>query len=110
MDRVRREMIREQTREQQRRINDLRRQRFERDMNRLEERRRRASMEAQRRRQERERMSRGMTAPARQPLGRISEQEMQRLMEEAMKQTAPGIRGMNSQTRIDMLKNPKFRK
>ena len=55
-------------------------------------------------------IGRGLTAPATQPKGRISQQEMQRLMEEAMKQTGTGIRGMNSQRRIDMLKDPKFRK
>ena len=52
----------------------------------------------------------GMTAPALQPKGRISEQEMRRLIEAMTSQSPPPIRGMNSQTRIDMLKNPKFRK
>ena len=32
------------------------------------------------------------------------------IVQEMLRQSAPGIRGMNSQTRIDMLKNPKFRK
>ena len=32
------------------------------------------------------------------------------VVQEMLRQSAPGIRGMNSQTRIDMLKNPKFRK
>ena len=55
-------------------------------------------------------IGRGLTAPATQPKGRISQQEMQRLMEAITSQSPPPIRGMNSQTRIDMLKNPKFRK
>ena len=55
-------------------------------------------------------MSSRMTAPARQPKGRISEQEMRRIMEAMTSQSPLPIRGMNSQTRIDMLKNPKFRK
>lgn len=32
------------------------------------------------------------------------------VVQEMLRQSAPGIRGMNSQTRIDMLKNPKFRR
>ena len=32
------------------------------------------------------------------------------VVQEMLRQSAPKIRGMNSQTRIDMLKNPKFRK
>jgi len=32
------------------------------------------------------------------------------LMEEMLRQSPPLIRGMNSETRIDMLKPPKFRK
>ena len=32
------------------------------------------------------------------------------IVQEMLRQSAPEIRGMNSQTRIDMLKQPKFRK
>ncbi len=41
--------------------------------------------------------------------GSLSEGD-RRLAEELLRQTTPGIRGMNSQKRIDMLKQPKFRK
>jgi hypothetical protein len=40
----------------------------------------------------------------------IRDREAMLLMEEAMKQARPVIRGMNSQRRIDMLKQPKFRR
>jgi len=32
------------------------------------------------------------------------------IVQEMLRQSAPGIRGMNSQTRINMFKQPKFRK
>ena len=41
--------------------------------------------------------------------GAISAGERE-LLSEMLKEARPGIRGMNSQTRIDMLKQPKFRK
>ena len=44
-------------------------------------------------------MAPGLTTPA-----------QRQLMEEMLRQSPPLIRGMNSQTRIDMLKQPKFRK
>jgi hypothetical protein len=44
-------------------------------------------------------MAPGLTTPA-----------QRQLLEEMLRQSPPLIRGMNSQTRIDMLKPPKFRK
>ena len=41
--------------------------------------------------------------------GAISAGERE-LISEMLKEATPGIRGMNSQTRIDMLKQPKFRR
>jgi len=80
----------------QRRMESIR-QRNEFDRIRQEERMRRTAREAMRRRN---------AQPVR---GSISAGERQ-LMEEMLRQSPPLIRGMNSETRIDMLKPPKFRK
>ena len=42
--------------------------------------------------------------------GLTSTPAQRQLLEEMLRQSPPLIRGMNSQTRIDMLKPPKFRK
>ena len=57
----------------------------------------------------REMMSRAAEGVLQNFKGAISAGERQ-LMEEMLRQSPPLIRGMNSQTRIDMLKQPKFRK
>ena len=57
-----------------------------------------------------EAMGQGLKSAQQKPTrGAISAGERQ-LMEEMLRQSPPLIRGMNSQTRIDMLKPPKFRK
>ena len=66
----------------------------------------RARQEERRRRTERQARQMRNAQPLR---GSISAGERQ-LMEEMLRQSPPLIRGMNSQTRIDMLKPPKFRK
>ena len=57
----------------------------------------------------REMMSRAVQGGLKNLKGAISAGERE-LLSEMLKEARPGIRGMNSQTRIDMLKQPKFRK